>query len=109
MGFADLVFVYVYKSFVRLLHFFASIRWGRASASLLNCELVVRATGCPFVKISYQVQTSQNVVIDQAEIPFYLYWFAKRYAEKCVSRHTVIVRVHPSYTSVTRFFEFDQK
>jgi len=108
--YVDVVAVFVYKSIIRLFSLIGSLRWNRAAAVMLDCSAVNRTSGgCPFVTIEYQIGSGSNSYMKQEEIPFYLYWCAKRYADKCATRSDVVIRVHPLHSSETRFFEIDQK
>ncbi len=107
--FVDTLAVYCYKSVIRLFRFIESIRWARAAGSVLECSLEDSPVGCSVLTIRYQVCTQGESRQGAEEIPFISAWFAKMCARKYLSGRNLKIRVHPTYSTETRLFEFDQE
>jgi hypothetical protein len=105
----DIVIVYLFKSSVRVIHFFESLKWVRSRASLTDWDIVDPGWGCPSVRLHYTVASSGISTAGSDEVPFYMRWHAKTYSESLSRGLRPIVRVNPNNPRETRFFESDQK
>lgn len=56
------------------------------------------------VKVHYRFGSKEG----SDEIPFYMRWHAKTYAESLSCELRPIIRVNPKNTTQTQFFELDQ-
>jgi hypothetical protein len=99
----DILVMYLWKGFFRIIRFAVSIRWMRKSVTDFRSEALDPYWGCPSVRIRYSGGTDRG-----DEVPFLLRWRARRYAEQLTLRKSIIVRVSPLDATQTTFFEFDQ-
>jgi hypothetical protein len=103
----DVVLAFLFKSFVRAIHYVKSLRWKRSTATVVDSTVLDPYMGCPSVKVHYQVSSnSSQQGLD--EVPFYLRGSAKRYAQGFSGNLAVIVRVNPSNPKEMFFFPNDQ-
>lgn len=105
----DIIVAYLYKSFIRVFEYIESSRWKRATASIVESSVLDPPIGCPSVRIRYQVDAEQNSWVTEEEIPFLVRRDAERFARKFSPNRKVSVRVHPDFSTATRFYEFGQK
>jgi hypothetical protein len=104
----DIILVYLFKSTVRMFHFFKSSGWERSKASFTNWTVVDPDLGCPSVKLHYEFSSNGSLTTGSDEIPFYMRWHAKTYAESLSRELHPIIRVNPKNPDETQFFESDQ-
>jgi hypothetical protein len=107
--FIDVFAMFVYKAIIRLFRFVESRRWRKVPAVILDASVEGGIVGCILVKVRYQVSADKQPWPLQDEVPFLSSWDANRYARKLVVNRSVMIRVHPDYTTETTFFESDQK
>jgi hypothetical protein len=105
----DIVVAYLHKSFIRVFQYIESARWKRVTASIVESSVLDPPIGCPSVRIRYQVDAEHNPWVTEAEIPFLGRGDAERFARKFSSSRKVSVRVHPDFSTETRFYAFGQK
>jgi hypothetical protein len=105
----DIIVVYIFKSAVRVFHFFESLKWERSRASFTHWEVVDHGWGCPSVKLHYAFTARGNPSAGSDEIPFYMRWHAKTYSNSLSCSLRPIIRVNPRNQHVSRYFDFDQK
>jgi hypothetical protein len=103
----DIILVYLFKSAVRVFHFFKSFRWERSKASFTDWSVVDPFWGCPSVRLHYKFVSSGGSVKGSDEIPFYMRWHAKTYAASLSRDLHPIIRVNPKNAQDTHFFETD--
>src|ERR1700749_3121958 len=77
----DIVVVYLFKSSVRTIHFFESLKWERRRASLTDWDIVDPGWGCPSVRLHYTFASKGISTASSDEVPFYMRWHAKTYSE----------------------------
>jgi hypothetical protein len=104
----DIILVYLFKSAVRVFHFFQSYRWERSRASFTDWAVVDPGWGCPSVKVQYNFASGERSANGSDELPFYLRWHARTYAESLSRELRPIIRVNPNNARETHFFERDQ-
>jgi hypothetical protein len=105
----DIFVVYLFKSSVRVVHFFGSLKWERSGASLIGWDIVDPGWGCPSVRLHYTFSSQGIPTAGSDEIPFQMRWHAKTYSESLSRDLRPIIRVNPKDPRETRFFESDQK
>lgn len=105
----DIVFMFLFKSFVRTLRFIKSSRWNRKTASVMDCIVLDPLMGCPSVKVHYQVVSIDRAQEGWNEIPFCFRRSAKQYAPRFSNNRSVTVRINPQRPDEMLFFEMDQK
>jgi hypothetical protein len=105
----DIILMYLFKSAVRVFDFFKSSKWERTRASFKDWDVVDPAWGCPSVKLYYEFVSRKGLTKGWDEIPFYMRWHARTYAESLSRGLRPMIRVNPENPEETQFFELDQK
>ena len=105
----DVFAVYLYKVVIRTFEYIESIRWRRATASIIESVVKDPDMGHPSVTIRFQIDEETTPWVIEEEIPFVVSWDATRFAQNLPPHRKVIVRVHPDYRTHARFYRFDQK
>ena len=104
----DIVLMYLFKSAKRVFQYFRSFRWERAEASFTDWAVVNPDWGCSSVRLHYEFVANERRFNGWDEIPFYMRWHSKTYAQSLLRDLHPIVRVNPENPNETRFFELDQ-
>jgi hypothetical protein len=105
----DIMAAYLFKSMVRVFDFIRSCKWQRSRASFTEWEVVRPEWGCPSVKLHYEFVSKESSFTGSDEIPFYMAWLAKTYAESLSRELRALIRVNPKNPLQTHFFEMDQE
>jgi len=101
----DIYVVFLWKSIIRTIQFFGSLRWRRAVASLVNRNVQSPLFGCSTVRVYYRFESTPGYQVGEDEVPFCLVWDAKNFVERLPPGSTVKVRVRKGKTL---FFRLDQ-
>jgi hypothetical protein len=104
----DVVLAYLFKSARRMLLFFESSKWERTTAVVTRRTVLSPGWGCSSVKVFYEFAVDGVSRGAWDEIPFYMDWHARTYAESMTPGLKPIIRVNPKDPRETRFFEQDQ-
>jgi len=104
----DIFLVYLFKSAIRVFHFFKSSGWDRCKASFTDWSTLDPGWGCASVKLHYEFISNGRSIKSSDEIPFQMRWHAKTYSESLSHGLHPIIRVNPKNPHETQFFEFDQ-
>jgi hypothetical protein len=104
----DVYLAYLFKITIRALRYFESLKWERSRAVLTDWSVINPVLGCPSVKLLYNFGPA-DLTAGSEEVPFFMHWHAKTYAESLSRGLHPIVRVNPKNPRETRFFEMDQK
>jgi len=105
----DIVVAYLFKSAVRVFHFFRSYNWRRTKASFTDWTVENPDLGCSSVEVHYRFASKEGSATGSDEIPFYMRWHAKTYAESLSRDLRPVIRVNPRNAHETQFFELDQR
>jgi hypothetical protein len=105
----DVFVAYLYKSSIHIFEFVESIRWNRATASIVESSVRDPGIGCPSVIIRYQIDEEPNPQVTEQEIPFLSTWDANPFAKKFSANRRVLIRIHPESSTRRHFYAFDQK
>jgi hypothetical protein len=104
----DILFMYLIKGSIRIFHLFRSARWERSQATFTHWTVVEPGWGCTSVKLHYKFLAKGRAAKGSDEIPFYMRWHARTYAESLSRDLHPIIRVNPNNPRRTQFFEQDQ-
>src|ERR1017187_8466918 len=92
----DVPLVYLFKCALRMFSFFKSSGWERSKASFTDWTVVAPGWfgGCPFVTLHYEFPSKGSSTTGLDEIPFFMHWHAKTYAESLSRDLHPIIRVN---------------
>jgi hypothetical protein len=77
----DIILAFLFKGTVRMFLFFSTSGWERTTAVVTSRTVLDPDWGCSSVKVHYEFAANGSSVEAWDEIPFYMSWHAKTYAE----------------------------
>jgi hypothetical protein len=106
---ADIFFVFILWSVLRVMQLARSARWKRVKAQVLGATVITSVSfGCPSVKINYRLSFGDHLLKGEEQFPFASIGDAERFALRFPTNESVIVRVNPNAEAEMRLFRSDQ-
>jgi hypothetical protein len=107
-GVADLVITFFLKITARAFLYIRSARWQRTTAFVTRSTIIEPSLGCPSVKLCYRFDRNGQGIESWSNVPTLTMYAAKTYAGSFSQDMPRVIRVNPSDSNRTLFFELDQ-